>query len=54
MTSSFFERTDELAQMVGDGELVGTCEVSQIYAAYQLPSTTGLTCTTLAAVRRFT
>lgn len=36
MASSFFDRIDELAEMVGNGELTGTVEVSQIYAAYQL------------------
>jgi hypothetical protein len=54
MGSSFFDRTDELAEMVGNGDLIGTVEVSQLYAAYQLPCTTGSTCIILAAVRRST
>lgn len=33
--ADFFERTDILAEIIGDGELTGTVEVSQIYAAIQ-------------------
>ena len=35
MDSSFGARIDELAHLVGGGELVGTVVVDQIYAAYQ-------------------
>jgi hypothetical protein len=35
MGSSFDERMDELAQLVGSGDLVGTVQVSQVYARYQ-------------------
>jgi hypothetical protein len=38
MGSSFGERLDELAHMVGDGDLDGIVRVDQIYAAYQRPS----------------
>jgi len=54
MDSSFSARIDELARQVGGGELVGSVIVDQIYAAYQLPDTTGSTSTILAAARRST
>lgn len=54
MGSSFSDRLDELAHMVGNGDLVGTVEVSQIYAAYQLPSTMGWTSDIQEAARRST
>lgn len=35
MSSSFFDRIDELAARVGDGQLVGSVEVNQLYAKFQ-------------------
>jgi hypothetical protein len=51
MASSFFDRIDALAEMVGNGDLTGMVEVSQIYAAYQLSDITAWISVTPGAVR---